>query len=722
MAWYNVYRPQTFDEVVGQNLVKTVLQNALAKNSIKHAYLFSGPKGTGKTTLARIFAHSLNQVSDNPQTSIDIVEMDAASNTGIDDIRQLIENAKNPPIAGQYKIYIIDEVHMLSKSAMNALLKILEEPPQYLIFLLATTNPEKLLPTVLSRLTKLQLTNHSIEGIITRLQYIAAAEHVIIEVPALELIARRSSGGQRDAINLLETVASYGLDAYTESDVAAILGVLPIQQLQAVATALMSDEVQHMAMVSGMLSQSGVDGDAVLAGLLEWLLDESFAGHNTFDSLIVPVSQVIALQLPVAHVTSTLSIVRAYMVQHLVPFQQVDPGIFDTLSSHSVQVEKKMVENTSKPDSAQKISPTASSLDVVDSHKSSLKPTSNSASPQKKQTSEAVSQPAGDAPQTFHPDPDSQAEDTSDELENLLELDEETDSQNDQSQPEPIDQVKQSQPVPQHPASTQELADSVAASDPELSTQSASLQPATPDQNQTSPSSISADQVEEFVRQLSQNQDCPTTFKMLAPDLGAKFQPATSQLTLSVSSGIFQSALNSDKLQQWIAGKIEAEYGMQVHISTQVRSHRVVPADKPVSAKNADSIPVSAPTKSTSSPDNTALLPAKKSDNPADKLKFTPRPSGQDTPPQIPLEVYDDDITATTSDQSSTSTPPSSTTQAVNHTQQAQQHGDHFYRVYKKLPENMEGKGVEVKQEDVELPKKTERSFEEEAEDIFEFE
>jgi DNA polymerase-3 subunit gamma/tau len=231
MAWYNTYRPTKFDDVIGQDLVKQIMQKSIETAKIKHAYLLSGPKGVGKTTLARIFAYGINGYTSTDQEEgsnmkFDLVEMDAASNTGIDDIRELIENAKLPPMHNRYKIYIIDEVHMLSKSAMNALLKILEEPPSYLVFLLATTNPEKILPTVLSRLTKLPLESHTIQGISNKLKSIATAEKLNIDPEAIELIAKRSGGGQRDAINTLETVASYNLEKYDYSSVAKILGVI----------------------------------------------------------------------------------------------------------------------------------------------------------------------------------------------------------------------------------------------------------------------------------------------------------------------------------------------------------------------------------------------------------------------------------------------------------------------------------------------------------------
>ncbi len=312
MAWYNKYRPKNFDEVIGQSLVKSVLQNAIIHNRIKHAYLFSGPKGVGKTTLARIFANQINDTVNNPESLLDIIEMDAASHTGIDDIRLLIESAKTQPIAGKYKIFIIDEVHMLSKSAMNALLKILEEPPHYLIFLLATTNEEKLLPTVLSRLTRLQLTNHSEKDIVARLAYIASNEGMNIGEEALKIIAKRSGGSQRDAINLLETIASYGLETYNADNTSELLGLLPVELLQKTAENLLYNDFLEVQLLEQIESR-GIDAYGYLSQLLEFLLDQSFAGNKEFDRLILPVAEVISLQLPLTSPISLLSIIKVKM-------------------------------------------------------------------------------------------------------------------------------------------------------------------------------------------------------------------------------------------------------------------------------------------------------------------------------------------------------------------------------------------------------------------------
>jgi DNA polymerase III subunit gamma/tau len=309
MAWYNKYRPQQFMDVIGQNLVKSVLQNSILQNKIKHGYLLSGPKGTGKTTLARIFANEINQISDNPQAKIDIIELDAASNTGVDNIRQLIDSAQVPPFSGKYKIYIIDEVHMLSKSAMNALLKILEEPPTYLIFLLATTNPEKLLPTVLSRLTKLNLTSHSIKDIVSLLTHISTQENMNIDNESLNLIATRAGGGQRDAINLLETLYSYNLDKYSILETTKLLGLLHTESLYNLSFSLINQlpNIQNNLM---QIEELGLDGESFLGQWLDYLLNLSFAGQSDFDSLIIPIAEILNLKLPINTVSSSLALVQ----------------------------------------------------------------------------------------------------------------------------------------------------------------------------------------------------------------------------------------------------------------------------------------------------------------------------------------------------------------------------------------------------------------------------
>ncbi|MGL4758771.1 MAG: DNA polymerase III subunit gamma/tau [Patescibacteria group bacterium] len=300
-VWYNTYRPKKFDDVIGQPLVKKVLQNAISTNRIKNGYLLSGSRGVGKTTLARIFANDLNKIALKPDAKIDIFEMDAASNTSVDDIRLLIENASTPPLVGEYKIFIIDEVHMLSKSAMNALLKILEEPPVYLVFIFATTNPEKILPTVLSRLIKLDLQDHSEVELIENLESISKKEDVKIDNDALKLIAKKANGGQRDAINYLQTVSEYNLDSYSSKEVASILGVMPDELILAMIYAVKSNKVpqEYKKELISNFNKLQVTPVTAINQLLEFVLDNHFNGDASNSDLIPVLRDYIIADLPV---------------------------------------------------------------------------------------------------------------------------------------------------------------------------------------------------------------------------------------------------------------------------------------------------------------------------------------------------------------------------------------------------------------------------------------
>ena len=208
-ALYRKYRPQTFNDIVGQNHIVSVLKNAIDKNQISHAYLFYGSRGTGKTSIAKIFANEVNGNEIYQKENVDIIEIDAASNNGVDEVRDIKEAIKFLPTEGKYKVYIIDEVHMLTTAAFNALLKTLEEPPAHVIFILATTEIHKIPATILSRCQRFEFKNLSQEQLIDRLKYISEKESLVIEDAAIEKIATLAKGGLRDAISILDQVSNY---------------------------------------------------------------------------------------------------------------------------------------------------------------------------------------------------------------------------------------------------------------------------------------------------------------------------------------------------------------------------------------------------------------------------------------------------------------------------------------------------------------------------------
>lgn len=212
------YRPKVFEDMTEQSAIKDILMNQLETKTFQHGYLFTGPAGTGKTTSARIFANMINAGKGNP------IEVDAASNSGVDNIRQIIEDAKRKPLDAEYKIFIVDECHSLSDSSWQALLKTLEEPPKFTIFVFCTTNPEKIPPTILSRVQRYNFQKISNEGIVKRLRYILYEEERIIDNDAIEYIAKVVSGGMRDAITLMDKCLSLSNGHLTLEDVLKVIG------------------------------------------------------------------------------------------------------------------------------------------------------------------------------------------------------------------------------------------------------------------------------------------------------------------------------------------------------------------------------------------------------------------------------------------------------------------------------------------------------------------
>lgn len=240
-ALYRKFRPRTFDEVIGQEHITTILKNQILRDNIAHAYLFSGTRGTGKTSTAKIFARAVNCTDSNngnpcnecevcrgilDDNIMDVVEMDAASNNSVDDIRDLKEKVKYPPSKGKYKVYIIDEVHMLSKGAFNALLKTLEEPPKHLLFILATTEPQKLPATILSRCQRYDFKRLTVKDIVNAMKDICDEMNIEVEEKGLNLIARNSDGAMRDALSILDQCVSFSDGSITYEYILSILGTV----------------------------------------------------------------------------------------------------------------------------------------------------------------------------------------------------------------------------------------------------------------------------------------------------------------------------------------------------------------------------------------------------------------------------------------------------------------------------------------------------------------
>ena len=277
------YRPGTFDEVIGQQALTTTLKNAIASNKLAHAYLFCGPRGVGKTTCARIFAKTINCLSPlpnheacnecescrafNEQRSLNIHELDAASNNSVDNIRTLIEQVHIPPQIGRYKVFIIDEVHMLSPAAFNAFLKTLEEPPAHVIFIMATTEKHKILPTILSRCQTYDFSRMTVQDIVEHLKHVADEEHITYETEALDLIAQKADGGMRDALSIFDQAASFTGGNLTYAQVIANLNVLDANYYFRLSDCFLENQVPQSMLLLNQILNQGFEGAHFISGL-----------------------------------------------------------------------------------------------------------------------------------------------------------------------------------------------------------------------------------------------------------------------------------------------------------------------------------------------------------------------------------------------------------------------------------------------------------------------
>ncbi len=299
-ALYRTYRPTSFDEVVGQKHVVTTLMNAAKKNKIAHAYLFCGPRGTGKTSLARLLAKTLNCenqekapcnvctncVASDAGTHQDIVEIDAASSSGVDQIRDLIEKVKYSPIQGRLKVYIIDEVHMLSQGAFNALLKTLEEPPAHVIFVLATTEPHKVLPTIISRCQRYDFSKVSDDEIVKRMKHILDIEKIEVEEEALRLIANLSDGGMRDALSILDQCIAYAQNKITHQHVNDVYGITTVSQKIELLEGIFAKDAKKLLSLIQEYNEKGIDIRRLTSDLIEVLKESVIYAYTKDQSLL----------------------------------------------------------------------------------------------------------------------------------------------------------------------------------------------------------------------------------------------------------------------------------------------------------------------------------------------------------------------------------------------------------------------------------------------------
>ena len=304
-ALYRTYRPSTFEEVAGQKHIVKTLKNALATNKIAHAYLFCGPRGTGKTSMAKLLAKALNceeglghqcnhcsnclAVSDGSHP--DVIEIDAASNNGVDEVRDLIEKVKYSPIKGRYKVYIIDEVHMMTSGAFNALLKTLEEPPAHVVFILATTEAHKVLPTIVSRCQRYDFSKVDDEDIIKRLKEIFAKENITYEEDALKSITTLADGGVPDALSIADQVIAYSGSNISEKDVEDLFGLASIEEKVDFLNKINEQNTKYVLEKMNKFIEAGVDIKRLTTDMLDILKDVIIYKNTNDVSLLVKLKE-----------------------------------------------------------------------------------------------------------------------------------------------------------------------------------------------------------------------------------------------------------------------------------------------------------------------------------------------------------------------------------------------------------------------------------------------
>lgn len=366
---YRTYRPQTFKDVAGQEAIITTLKHAIDENKIAHAYLFCGPRGTGKTTVAKLLAKAVNCTGNTKPcgecdsckeiengTHPDVIEIDAASNNGVEQVRDLIDKVKYAPSQGHYKVYIIDEVHMMSPGAFNALLKTLEEPPAHVIFILATTEPHKILPTIISRCQRFDFTRLTDQEMVARMKYVLESEKKSYDEGALELIARLANGGMRDALSILEQCLAYNDDHLSIDDIHKIYGIVSMTDKVNLIKVLLSKNMSESLKILDNMDKNGIDIKRLTFDLVD-ILKDIVIYRNTKDLTIMSVMTKKDLDLIVPYISSDecLSFIDTLIETSEKYTRAADPHIYFELAllkmcnqEHSAaikHVEIKPIEN-----------------------------------------------------------------------------------------------------------------------------------------------------------------------------------------------------------------------------------------------------------------------------------------------------------------------------------------------------------------------------------------
>lgn len=322
VALYRKYRSRKLADIVGQEHVTTLLSNAIKSDRLAHAYLFTGPRGVGKTSIARILAHEINQLPySDDSTHLDIIEIDAASNNGVEDIRDLRERAQISPVSAKKKIYIIDEVHMLSKPAFNALLKTLEEPPEHVVFILATTDIDKVPDTIISRTQRHTFRRASQVDIIKNLQRIAKQENASVESEALELVAKHSDGSFRDSVSLFDQLLSGAAgSSVTTGHVMSSLGLVSDEVIAELAAAADQGDIANINQLLSQLETTGVPPRTIAAQLADYLRN-NLANNQRYPVLINELLDVSKSNYPELKLLTVLGLHTPAAEQTPVPIQ-----------------------------------------------------------------------------------------------------------------------------------------------------------------------------------------------------------------------------------------------------------------------------------------------------------------------------------------------------------------------------------------------------------------